>query len=260
MKIAILTGASAGLGKEYFRALNETRTDLDEIWMIARRTESMQIIADEYPEKRVRLLSLDLTEKESFRTLERILAEEKPSVRLLISNAGCGRLGNVIDENWEDQIRQTELNVTALTAVTNLCLKYMPTKAEKGEIKPAIIQVCSIASFCPNPRMTVYSSTKAYVLSYAKSLGFELKGTDIHVLCVCPGPMDTEFLGVAGIRKGSSPTFDTLPRTNPQMVARRSLAIAQKRGGIWTPRAFFKFYRVLAKLIPHGLMLYAAKT
>ncbi len=242
---------------EYFRQICRSRPDIDQIWLIARRREPMQALAEEFPDQCVRLFDLDLTKEESYSRLAEALSEEKPTVRLLINNAGCGRLGNVIDENREDQIRQTNLNVTALTAVTNICLKYMPTEQNA---RAAIIQVCSIASFCPNPRMTVYSSTKAYVLSYAKSLAFELRKTNIHVLCVCPGPMQTEFLDVAGIEKGSSKTFDTLPYTKPETVARRSLAISEKRSGIYTPRLFFKFYRLLAKLVPHGLLMHAAKT
>jgi len=260
MNVAILTGASAGLGAEYLHAICKSRQDIDQIWLIARRAEPMQRLADAYPDRQIRVLAMDLTEEESYQALERLLLEEKPSVRLLICNAGCGRLGDVITENWQDQIRQTKLNVTALTAVTNIVLKHMPTKVEKGENKPAIIQICSIASFCPNPRMTVYCSTKSYVLSYAKSLGFELRKTDINVHCVCPGPMDTEFLGVAGIEKGSSHTFDTLPRTNPAKVAEKSLAIALRRRGVYTPRAFYKLYRVLAHILPDPLLIKLGKT
>ena len=255
MNIAILTGASAGLGKEYFRAICAQHPEIDQIWLIARREEAMREIAKECPEKSVRILPMDLTKKESYKELCELLEQEKPTVTLLINNAGCGRLGNVIEERWEDQVRQTDLNVSALTAVTNICLPYMPQKCGAG-----IIFVCSIASFCPNPRMTVYSSTKAYVLSYAKGLSFELRGTGIHVLCVCPGPMHTEFLGVAGIGKGSSKTFDTLPYTRPDMVAQKSVRLVKKKSGIYTPRAFFKFYRILAKFVPHGIMMHAAKT
>ncbi len=260
MNIAILTGASSGLGVEYAKAIVKHRPDIDVIWLIARRKEALDRLAASLPEGKCRPMPLDLTDPLSYAQLERILREENPTVKLLVNNAGCGRLGNVIEEHYTDQIRQTNLNVTALTAVTNIALKHMPTEAEKGMLPPAIIQICSIASFCPNPRMTVYSSTKAYVLSYTKGLAFELRKTAIRVLAVCPGPMRTEFLDVAGIEKGSSKTFDTLPYTDPVRVAKASLLISSRRSGIYTPRAFFKFYRVLAKLTPHGLMMHASKT
>ena len=84
------------------------------------------------------------------------------------------------------------LNCEALTVMTSLTLPYMQKDSE-------IINVCSIAAFAPNTGMSVYSSTKAYVLSLSKALRIELKGREINVLAVCPGPMDTEFLPIAGI-------------------------------------------------------------
>jgi len=151
------------------------------------------------------------------------------------------------------QTRMIDLNNRAMTAVTSVALPFMT----RGSF---VINVCSIASFAPNPRMTVYSSTKAYVLSFSKSLRFELKKKGINVLALCPGPMDTEFLPAAGIAKGASHTFDTLPRVQPAMAAERSLRAAAKGRGIYTPRAFFKLYRLLAKLLPHGLVMHMSKT
>ena len=182
-----------------------------------------------------------------------MLESEKPEIKILVNNAGFGTLGDFDTMDMATQTRMVDLNNRALTAVTLSALPYMT----KGSF---VINVCSIASFAPNPRMTVYCSTKAYVLSFSKSLRFELKKKGINVLALCPGPMDTEFLPSAGIEKGSSHTFDTLPRVNPEMAAEQSLYYASRGRGIYTPRVFFKFYRVMAKLLPHGLVMHFSKT
>ncbi len=253
MKIAIVTGASSGLGEEYVKCLEKDYPQVEAIWVIARRKDRLEALAKNYPAKPIIPLPLDLTEYDSYEALRERLENEKPEVAILINNAGFGTLGNFDEMEMFSQTRMVDLNVRAMTAVTSAVLPYM----KRGSF---IVNVCSIASFAPNPRMTVYCSTKAYVLSFSKSLRFELKKKGINVHAVCPGPMDTEFLPAAGIEKGSSHTFDTLPRVNPAMAAARSLKHAARGKGIYTPRLFFKFYRLLAKLLPHDLVMPMSKT
>ena len=123
-----------------------------------------------------------------------------------------------------------------------------------------IINTCSIASFAPNTRMAVYSSTKAYVMSFSRALRSELKSRKINCLAVCPGPMETEFLGLAGIEKGTSHTFDTLPRDNPQNVAEHSLKASRKGKAVFCDKFFYKFYRLAAKVLPTSIVMKMAKT
>lgn len=253
MKIAIITGASSGLGYEYVKAVVERYPDLDEYWLIARRRERLEAIAEEYKDKKIVPVCLDLTKDESFAEFDALLKEKNPDIRLLINNAGFGKLGRLADMPYGDQIRMVDLNNKALTGITNISLPYM----KKGSY---VLNVCSIASFAPNPRMTVYCSTKAYVLSFSRSLRFELKERGINVIAVCPGPMRTEFLANAGIEKGSSKTFDTLPYCDPVKVARASLVKADAGHGVYTPKAFFKFYRLLAKLLPHEIVMHMSQT
>lgn len=253
MKIAIVTGASSGLGEEYVKCLTKSYDDVEEIWVVARRTDRLNALKEKFPSKKIFPVSLDLTKDESYFTLKDMLESEKPEIKVLVNNAGFGTLGDFDTMDMTSQTRMVDLNVRALTAVTSISLPYM----KKGSF---IVNVCSIASFAPNPRMTVYCSTKAYVLSFSKSLRFELKKKGINVLAICPGPMDTEFLPTAGIEKGSSHTFDTLPRVNPTLAAEKSLYYASKGRGIYTPRAFFKLYRFLAKVLPHGIVMHMSKT
>lgn len=252
MKIAIITGTSSGLGSEFAVAVDRTRTDIDEIWLIARRREKLEELAEKLT-KKSRVLSLDITSDDDLKSLEKTISEEKPEIALLINNAGFGRLGEFKDLTAEDSRAMLRLNCEAVTVLTRLCLPFMPQNSE-------IINSCSIASFAPNARMAVYSSTKAYILSLSRALRLELKSQKINVLAVCPGPMDTEFLPVAGIAKGTSFTFDTLPRVKPKIMAEKSLKASKKGRGVYTNRIFYKFYRLLAKILPHSIVMRLCQT
>lgn len=247
MNIAVITGASSGMGAYFAEWTDKLRSDIDEIWLIARREDKLKEVSKKL-NKKVKIVPLDITLKESYSAFSRLLESEKANVRLLINNAGSGKLGVFDDISTDDNIGMIRLNCEALTVMSSLTLPYMTKGAE-------IINSCSIASFAPNTRMAVYSSTKAYVLSLSRAMREELKKREINVLAVCPGPMDTEFLGVAGIDKGKSRTFDTLPRVNPSVIARKSIIASKNRKAVYTNRLFYKFYRLLAKLLPHSLVM-----
>lgn len=251
MNIAIITGASSGLGEQFALKIDQL-IDIEEIWLIARRKEKLKRLAQNL-NKKTRILSLDLTIQKNLDELNLTLKNEKPNINLLINNAGFGKLGDFEDISYQDNTGMIRLNCESLTAVTSISLPFMTENSE-------IINSCSIASFAPNTRMAVYSSTKAYVMSFSRALRAELKKRKINVLAVCPGPMDTEFLSLAGIEKGSSHTFDTLPRVNPEKVAEKSLLASKKKKAVYTNRLFYKFYRVLAKVLPHNLIMKLAGT
>lgn len=251
MSIAILTGASAGLGQSFFRSLQVRHPDLTGVWLIARRRERLEEMAKDSPIP-VTVLPLDLTDPACYEQLSDKLKADEVRVKILINNAGVGELNNVADSDWRTQSRMVDLNCRALTAVTTVVLPYI----ERGGY---VLNVCSIASFCPNTRMTVYSSTKAYVMSFTRGLREELKPWGINALAVCPGPMKTEFLEVANITDRSK-MFKTLPYSDPDAVADRAVVLAGKGRAVYTPKLLFKVYRVLAKLVPHSLMMQFCKT
>ncbi len=251
MNIAIITGASAGLGRSFFRSVVNRYPDLDGIWLVARRVERLEALGEGCPIP-VKALPMDLTESCCYEELKRLLTESGATVKMLINNAGLGELNEVADSDWPTQSRMVDLNCRALTAITTVTLPFM----KEGGF---VLNVASIAAFAPNARMTVYSSTKAYVLSFSKGLREELRKKKINVLAVCPGPMNTEFLEVANIT-GRSPMFKMLPYSNPDKVADRAVVLAERGQGVYTPRLFFKFYRVLAKLVPHGIIMKLCKT
>ncbi len=252
MKTAVITGASSGLGVYFALEIDKNRPEIEEIWLIARRKERLEELAKKLT-KKVKVLSLDITKEESLKEYKNILEQENCEVSILVNNAGFGKLGNFDEMNNDDLSGMIKLNCEALTVITSITLPFM----EKGS---EIINSCSIASFAPNTRMAVYSSTKAYVMSFSRALRSELKRRKINCIAVCPGPMDTEFLSLAGIEKGTSFTFDTLPRVNPEIMARKSLKASKKGKAVYTNRIFYKFYRLLAKILPTSLIMKLAGT
>lgn len=251
MNIAVITGASSGLGVEFYKEMQ--KESLDEIWIIARREAKLAEISEKYGKIKTRVVPMDITVRKNIEEYEHMLKESNADIRYLVNNAGFGTIGNLDEANYIQQGDIVNLNVRALTEITTVSLKHMTGGAK-------IINTCSIASFVPNARMTVYSATKAYVLSFTKSLRYELKKKKINVTAVCPGPMATEFLEVAGIDKGVSKTFDSLPYCNPQKVAKLAAKASKQGRCVCTPRAFYKFYRFIAKILPHSLLMGASKT
>ena len=251
MKVAIITGASAGLGLEFLKAAPTYFPEIDEYWLIARRKDKLMEAAS-HIRRQCRIFPLDLTVTDSYKALERELRKLNPEVELLVNNSGCGYLGNVGEGELEDQLRMVDLNLKGLTAVTHVTIPFMPEGSH-------IINISSIASFCPNARMTVYSAGKAYVSAFTYGISEELKAKGITATAVCPGPMDTEFIYLGDI-KGNSKTFDILPYCDPAKVADGACRAALQGKMNYTPRAFYKLYKVLAKFLPVSLTMKMSKT
>lgn len=250
MKIAIVTGASSGLGRELARQLPTLYPEVEAIWLIARRRDRLEALAAALELPAV-CMDLDLCDPISFTALQKKLAAEQPEVTLLANCAGCGYLGNVGEAETALQTRMIDLNLRALTAVTSLTLPYIPRGGR-------IVNVSSIAAFCPTPRLTVYSAGKAYVSAFTIGLAEELRCKGISVTAVCPGPMHTEFCDVGGIT-GNSRAFATLPYCDQVRVAHGTLLAARSRRTIYTPTGFYKIYRLLAKLTPVKLAVKFSK-
>lgn len=251
MKIGIITGASSGLGRELLKEAGKRFCDIDEFFIVARSREGLESAAAE-ANVPCRIIPLDLTQTQSVSVLAEAVKDAKAEVALLVNNSGCGYFGDFDVSEPARFETMIALNIRALTEVTHAVLPFM----KKGA---TVLNVSSIASFCPNAGMTVYSSTKAYVTSFSRGLRYELKGRGINCCAVCPGPMDTAFL-TRGDIKGKSRTFDILPYCKVSSVARGALRAASRGRAVYTPSAFYKFYRFLAKLLPHAAVIPMAKT
>jgi uncharacterized protein len=185
MEIAIVTGASAGLGKEFAKQIDQ-KFNVDEIWLIARREEKLIELSKELKTKSIPIKA-DLTK--DIETIRKKLQEQKPNIKLLVNNAGFGKGGKFHKLSLEEQLSMIDLNIKALVELTYESIKYMQPGSK-------IIQVASMAGYFAIPGSAIYAATKSFVLSFSNALNCELKG--ITSTAVCPGPVDTEFFDVSG--------------------------------------------------------------
>ena len=184
MKIAVITGASSGMGREFVYAIDK-EFDLDEIWVIARREEKLKELGEKCRAK-VRPIALDLADRESFAVYKGILEAEKPEIQVLVNAAGFGLFGTFTEMDLDRQLDIIDLNDRALTALCHMSIPYMPEGSH-------IINLASNSSWQPVPYINVYGASKAYVMSFSRALGVELKKQGIHVMAVAPGWIKTEF-------------------------------------------------------------------
>lgn len=184
MKIAVITGASSGMGREFVYHMDENYS-LDEIWVIARREDRLNELITRC-NTTIRVLALDLLEKESFRTYRTLLEEMNPEIQFLVNAAGFGLFGTFTEMDLDKQLDSISLNANALTAFCHISIPYMPAGSH-------IINLASNSSWQPVPYINVYGASKAYVMSFSRALGVELKSRHIHVMAVAPGWIRTEF-------------------------------------------------------------------
>lgn len=242
MKIAIVTGASSGMGREFIMQIADRFSGIGEIWAIARREERLEELSPLVPVK-VRSFAIDLTDDSKLMSLQDILAKEKPEVKWLINSAGYGKIGDVGTINIGDEIGMVELNCKALCAVTHMVLPYMSENSR-------IIQFSSAASFLPQPGFAIYAATKSFVLSYSRALNEELKKRGIYVTAVCPGPVKTEFFDIAETT-GKIPLYKRVVMADPKKVVRLALRDSMMGRPVSVYGITMKFFRLLCKTVPH---------
>ena len=188
MKIAIFTGASSGMGREFVRRITAEQK-FDEIWVIARRVERLEEIKAEV-DMPVRVLGLDLCDMKAIETLKALLESEKPEVKVLVNASGYGKFGAFLDLGLEEQLGMIDLNSKALVAVTYVVAPYLTKGSE-------VYQIDSLSSFQPVPYIGVYGASKAFVLSFTRAVNAEWSHTGIKMMAVCPGWVKTEFFNTA---------------------------------------------------------------
>ncbi len=186
MNIAIITGASSGMGREFAVQLDKCLGKTDEIWLLARRKEPLEKLASSLQTK-ARAIAVDLTEETSLKQFEEVLAIQNPKITVLVNCAGIGSHKPFARQSREEIESMVQLNIVALTRMTMICLPYM----RKGS---KLLQFSSGAAFVPQQAFAVYAASKAYVYSLSRALEQELKGRGITVTAVCPGPVNTPFL------------------------------------------------------------------
>lgn len=245
-KIAIVTGASSGLGREFARAILREE-EIDEMWVIARREERLQELQKELGAK-VRPLALDLLTKESFRTLRQLLEKEKPQIHILVNASGFGKYGTYADLTEKEIDNMIDLNCKSVVHMTYLCLHYM----KRGD---RVITMGSSSAFQPLPYFNMYASSKVFVMHFCRALHVELRDRGIPVTCVCPGYVRTEFMQVAQDTKNPTTCTNFDPMYEPEDVVEKALKDSRKGRSMSVLGAHVKWLRFLAKMLPTDLVM-----
>ena len=205
-KVALVTGASAGLGVEFARQLSKRGRRLV---IAARRKDRLDELAKELGN--ARSVAIDLSKPNAAAKLLADIEANGETIDLLVNNAGFGLIGRFAELDAKRERKMIDLNVGTLA---DLCRAVAPGMIERKS--GAILNVASTAAFQPGPKMAVYFATKAFVLSLTEALHEELKQYGVHVTCLCPGPTRTEFGEVAGF--GGNGLFDRVAMESSGVV------------------------------------------
>ena len=244
MKIALVTGASSGMGVEFVKLLD--REGMDELWLVARREDRLNSIATDCKTP-VRVIALDLLEEGACNKLLDMVKESDAKVSWLINSAGFGEFGEVAVQSVSTQMRMIDLNVKVTVEMCNL---FVPVMEKGGHI----VNLGSASVFNPLPYFNIYASTKSFILHYSRGLYYELKPRDIHVSVFCPGWVRTEFFEHTRDNEVRSPKSYS-PMTEPDDVVRYAMKKA-KRGKCFIIHGWFtKTQHILSKILPRSLLI-----
>ena len=245
MRTAIISGASSGMGREFVK-MTAQRGDVDEIWAIARREDRLAQLAGEVSVP-LHILPLDLMKEESYRTYQAELELKKPDVVFLVNASGFGKFGRYDEIPLQDSLDMIELNCKSMVRMTALTLPYMKKGAH-------IVQVDSLSAFQPVPYISIYGATKAFVLSYARSLNVELKPRGIQVMAFCPGWVKTEFFDHAWQTSKTAVTYYNKLFTAEEVV-RAAMKDSARGKDVCVPGLSVKLQVLATKLLPHKLVM-----
>ena len=247
MNIAIVTGASSGMGRDFVLQLSQY-VQVDEIWAIARRKEALEALNAEVSVP-VRPIPLDLSETASFTAVAKLLEEEKPNVKLLVNAAGFGKFGAYHKVTLEDDCKMIDLNCKAVLAMTRIVLPYMASGSH-------VLQLDSLSAFQPVPYITTYGATKAFVLSYTRAMNQELKAKGIRMMAMNPGWVKTEFFNHAFQTNGDNEVqyFDRLYEAK-DCVATGLKDLYKSKKDYSVHGLPVKVQVFMVKLVPHSLVM-----
>ena len=245
----LITGASAGIGREFARQLADRARSLV---LVARREQRLSELRDELrnrnPQLNVHVRVVDLCDKSQIDELVRWLEKEKIDIDLLINNAGLGDYGSFATSDPEREDRIIQVNIVALTLLTRRLLPQMIARSG------AILNVSSSAGFLPIPRMAVYAASKAYANSFSEALRAELHGTGVTVTALCPGPVHTEFGDVAKRPGGQPERGPEFVYVSVEKTVRDALAAVAADRPLIIPGLFMKLGMFLVRITPMSIL------
>ncbi len=236
---ALVTGASSGIGEVMARRLAASRVPTV---VVARRAGRLQAIADEF--ECVEVLVADLLTMKGQRAVAARIADEGAPIELVVNNAGFGTNGLFHDLDADRLADEIELNVAALTRLSQAALAAMVPRGRGW-----LLNVSSVASFQPAPRLAVYAATKAYVTSLSESLHEEVKPHGVHVTALCPGLTKTEFQSVSNTEQYAD-AFPDLVWTSPDQVVDEGLSSVIANRALAVPGVQYKLMTAAANVTP----------
>lgn len=250
---ALITGASAGIGREFARSLaNRAKT----LVLVARREQRLLELRDELRGRtEIHTRVVDLAEKSQIDALVHWLGDRKIDIDLLINNAGLGDYGFFATSDPERDQRIIQVNISAVLSLTRALLPPMIAR-KRG----AILNVSSSAGFLPIPGMGVYAASKSFVNSFSEALRAELRGTGVTSVALCPGPVHTEFGDVAK-RPGDEPErAPAFVYVSAQNVVRDALAAIEAARPLVIPGWAMKIGMAIVRAMPMSILRYGFST
>ena len=243
-RIAVITGASSGMGKRFTETLQEGGV-FDEVWVIARREERLKELSCPYP---VRPLALDLTDRASFDAYEMLLKSEDVQVGLLINCSGFGKFSATMDVSLAENLNMVDLNCQALMAMCQITIPFMPRGGK-------IVNIASVAAIQPIPYINVYAATKAFVLHFGRALNREIKKLGLSCMTVCPFWTQTEFFGRAIKDDENAVVKKYIVMYTPEQIVSRAWRDLKKGKDMSMYGFVARFQSLLAKLAPHSFVM-----
>lgn len=240
-RLAVVTGASAGIGRAFAERLARDAWDLV---LVARRRERLDELAEKLRaahDRRVDVLAADLTAPDGLRALEERIAAE-PTLELLVNNAGFGTSGPFADLDRDGEEQEVRLNVLALVRLTHAALEGF---RERGH--GSVVNVSSLAGFQPAPYNATYAATKAFVNAFTQAVHEELRGSGVRLQLLCPGFTRTEFQEVAGVRTDEVPAFAWM---EPEAVVEASIEGLRRGELVVIPGAGNKVMGAVLRTLP----------
>ncbi len=235
---ALITGASSGIGEAFAKELAKQGKDLV---LVARSKDKLDVLADELSRRHgieVLVIPVDLSQETAARQIYNEVDRLGKQVDLLVNNAGFGLSGEFLNHPAEDYRKQVALNVTALMEMTHLFLPGMVARRDG-----AILNIASLLAFFPFPYCSVYSATKAFVLSFTESLWEEYRSQGIRILAVCPGPTETNFFKTAR-------EVETRSKRTPEQVVNTALGALGKGRSFVIDGTNNYFTALLGRIMP----------
>lgn len=242
-KLALITGASYGLGLEFAKLLAQAGFDLA---LVARSADKLEANAQQLRSQYrvgVTPVASDLGDAASIDAL----LQRIPACDILVNNAGFANYGKFAELSEEKLVDEIELDVVALTRLTR---QYLPQMISRQSGK--ILNVASTAAFVPGPTAAVYYASKAFVLSLSEALAHELRGSGVTVTCLCPGPTRTGFQERA---KAESLLLFRLPQADAAKVAKEGIDGMMRGTTVVVPGIVNKIVAVSSRFSPRALLL-----